>query len=433
MATPWPEVAAWPNDAREHATQNNCRNSTVHGMTNQSVKNAVEERRITTTLIQETNDIAKEMNDVTTAATYPSLLFAMAIGQGSKMRRNFCPSALPAISLTNCPHERLLKLCESPFTTTLYDLPPRTCLHEPASMTLSLREPPSFTARDHEDIDRAKATASERVAHAGGSVTLDVDGKAVEINIALIEDAAKVLVEIIEDDGLRMHILRVWEPYVSHWNPSDDAWMEPIPRWEEAAQDLNYWYQDDELQIESLQYRLNREMRLRTAEATKHAEELELSEQKADHAWCENGRMKAQICNLETELEAACQRLRMVRPQLDIARQTTQDAPELAEQWEVYCSSLDARGTQIEVGSGDSYGRLKKEIHDQIDRRAKLLSDFKDHGCRKSKLLRRLQDNRPKLKRLEEEQRNREGFLVLMEAQESRWSVDEPVVTPSYE
>ena len=43
--------------------------ATLSQETNQSVKNAAEERRTTTALIQETNDIAKEMNGIT-KATY---------------------------------------------------------------------------------------------------------------------------------------------------------------------------------------------------------------------------------------------------------------------------------------------------------------------------------------------------------------------------
>ncbi|KUJ13637.1 uncharacterized protein LY89DRAFT_144301 [Mollisia scopiformis] len=154
-------------------------------------------------------------------------------------------------------------------------------------------------------------------------------------------------------------------------------------------------------------------MQLRIIEATKHAEELEPSEQKPAHNRCEDGRMKAQI----TELEAACQQLKTVGPQLDIAQETIEQRKE--------------RGEQIEVGSDDGYDRSRKEICDHIKGRAKVLSALEDHRRSKSKLLRRLQENRTELERLEEKKRNREGILALMEAQESHWSVDKPVVTLS--
>jgi DNA repair ATPase RecN len=145
MATPWPQVAAWPNDIREHATylsdylrkalacidstenqpvptslirtmiaamsvliakfqntpnmsavmqalataQNDLKTTvetvqvtaarvqentithqqiaTLSQETNQTVKDAAEERRTTTALIQETNDIAKATNDIAKA------------------------------------------------------------------------------------------------------------------------------------------------------------------------------------------------------------------------------------------------------------------------------------------------------------------------------------------------------------------------------
>jgi hypothetical protein len=69
MATPWPQVAAWPNDIREHATSTITHQqiATLSQETNKTVKDAAEERRTTTALIQKRNDIAKATNDIVKA------------------------------------------------------------------------------------------------------------------------------------------------------------------------------------------------------------------------------------------------------------------------------------------------------------------------------------------------------------------------------